>query len=98
MATKKKKKKKVSISADDRLRAFITVHVIETIGDMPSGERAELVEGIATMFGPALVSTVKAAALVMSTPDESEDDDEEEYEDDEDEDEEYEDDEDEDEE
>lgn len=89
MVTKKKKKKKASISADDRLRAFITVHVIETIGDMPNGERAELVEGIATMFGPSLVSTVKAAALVMSTPDESEEEDEE-YEDDE-EDEEYED-------
>lgn len=97
MATKKKKKKKASISADDRLRAFITVHVIETIGDMPSGERADLVEGIATMFGPALVSTVKAAALVMSTPDEGEDD-EEEYEDDEeDEDEDFDEDEDEDE-
>ena len=87
MTTKKKKKKKASISADDRLRAFITVHVIETIGEMPNGERAELVEGIATMFGPSLVSAVKAAALVMSAPDESEED--EEY--DEDEDEEYED-------
>lgn len=95
MTTKKKKKKKASISADDRLRAFITVHVIETIGEMPSGERAELVEGIATMFGPSLVSTVKAAALVMSTPDESEEDEEYEDDEDEDEDEEYEDDEDE---
>lgn len=95
MTTKKKKKKKASISADDRLRAFITVHVIETIGEMPNGERAELVEGIATMFGPSLVSAVKAAALVMSTPDE---DDDEEYEEDEDEDEDENEDEDEDEE
>jgi hypothetical protein len=93
---RKKKAKKKEITADDTLRAFITAHVVDTVGKIPASERAAIVESVAELFGPALVSTVKGAVLLMTEePDTEEDDEDEEYEDDEDEDEEYEDDEDE---
>lgn len=90
---RKKKAKKKEITADDTLRAFITVHVTETVGKIPASERAAIVDSIAELFGPALVSTVKGAVLLMTEePDtEEEDEDEDEEYDDEDEDEEYED-------
>lgn len=88
MVTKKKKKKKASLSADDKLRAFITVHVAEACGnDMPASERANLVDGIAEVFGPVIVSTIQAAILTMTAEieDDEEEEDEDEEEDDEDE-------------
>jgi hypothetical protein len=90
---RKKKAKKKEITADDTLRAFITAHVTETVGKIPASERAAIVDSIADLFGPALVSTVKGAVLLMTEePDTEEDEDEdEEYDEDEDEDEEYED-------
>ena len=92
---RKKKAKKKEITADDTLRAFITAHVVDTVGKIPASERAAIVDSIAELFGPALVSTVKGAVLLLTEePDteEEDDDEDEEYEDeDEDEDEEYED-------
>jgi hypothetical protein len=95
---RKKKAKKKEITADDTLRAFITVHVTETVGKIPASERAAIVDSIAELFGPSLVGTVKSAVLLMTEePDTEEDEDEDEDEDydDEDEDEEYDEDEDE---
>lgn len=94
---KKKKSKKAEISADDTLRAFITIHINEEVGKIPASDRAHLVESIIELFGPSLVGTVKGAITLLTeepdTEEEEEEDDEDEDEDEEDDEDEYEDDE-----
>ena len=83
---KKKKSKKVEISAEDTLRAFVTVHVNDEIEKITAADRADLVDTIVELFGPAITLTVKGA-IAMLTEDSDSDDDEDEDDEDEDEDE-----------
>ena len=68
----KKKAKKKEVTADDTLRAFITIHVRETAGKIPASERANIVEAVAVLFGPSLASTVKAAVIMLTTEEDEE--------------------------
>lgn len=83
----KKKKKKPEISADDTLRAFITVHVKEDVGELSASDRAALVDAVIGEFGDSITGIVKGAISLLTTEDEEDEDEDEEDEDEEDEDE-----------
>lgn len=78
---KKKKTKKKALSAEDSLRAFVTMQLSEAVEGMSSSERAAVVDGVIEAYGPALLDLTHAAILAVYSVEMADDEDEDDEED-----------------